>query len=88
MSQDTVQDVKLKIQAKEGISPDEIVLMFWGKMLAEDKNLASLDLPHEPTFDLVVRPKDDVSVIVDMSGRRVTLGVKFWYIVAYVKALP
>ncbi|KAF8015837.1 hypothetical protein BT93_H1397 [Corymbia citriodora subsp. variegata] len=84
---DTVQNVKLMIQAKEGIQSDEFSLVFGGKVLAEEKTLASLDLLPEPTFYLVFHPKDDVSVIVNMSGRRVTLGAKSWYTVRDVKAI-
>ncbi|KAI6693576.1 hypothetical protein NL676_021286 [Syzygium grande] len=85
--QDTVRNVKLMIQAKEGIRPDEFTLVFGGKVLVEDRTLASLDLLPEPTFHLVYHPKDDVSVIVDTSSRRVTLGAKSWYTVRDVKAI-
>ncbi|KAK3417280.1 hypothetical protein EUGRSUZ_H03021 [Eucalyptus grandis] len=84
---DTVKDVKLMIQAKEGIPLDNFDLVFGGKLLAEDRTLASLDLLQEPTFHLVFHPKDDVSVIVEMSSRRVTLSAKFWYTVRDVKAI-
>ncbi|KAL3726944.1 hypothetical protein ACJRO7_031792 [Eucalyptus globulus] len=86
-NQDTVRDVKFVIQAKEGIPPNEFDLVFGGKVLAEDRTLASLDLLQEPTFHLVFHPKDDVSVFVDMSSRRVTLGAKFWYTVRDLKAI-
>ncbi|KAF8015840.1 hypothetical protein BT93_H1399 [Corymbia citriodora subsp. variegata] len=75
------------IQAKEGIRTDEFALVFSGKVLVEERTLASLDLLPEPTFHLVFHPNDDVSVIVNMSGRRVTLGVKSWYTVRDVKAI-
>ncbi|XP_030463950.1 uncharacterized protein LOC115683547 [Syzygium oleosum] len=84
---DTVRNVKLMIQAKEGIRPDEFTLVFGGKVLAEDRTLASLDLLPEPTFHLVYLPKDDVSIIVDTSSRKVTLGAKSWYTVRDVKAI-
>ncbi|KAI6693686.1 hypothetical protein NL676_021396 [Syzygium grande] len=84
---DTVQDVKLMIQAKEGIPLDEFDLVFGLKLLAEDRTLTSLDLQQEPTFYLVLHSKDDVSVIVDMSSCRVIIGAKFWYTVGHVKAL-
>lgn len=85
---DTVQDIKLIIQAKEGIAPDEFDLVFAGKALSEDRTLDSLDLLHEEaTFHLVPHPKDHLSVIVDMSGRRVSLGAKLWYMVRDIKAI-
>ncbi|XP_030463974.1 uncharacterized protein LOC115683580 [Syzygium oleosum] len=85
--QDTIQDVKVMIQDKEGIPPHEFDLVFSGKVLAVDRTLASLDLLQEPTFHLVFHPKDDVSVIIDMSNCRVTVGAKFWYTVRDVKAI-
>ncbi|XP_039155908.1 polyubiquitin-C-like [Eucalyptus grandis] len=75
------------IQTKEGIRFDEFALIFGGKMLAEDRTLASLDLLPELTFHLVFHPKDDVSIIIDMSSHRVTLGAKSWYTVCDVKAI-
>ncbi|KAF8015836.1 hypothetical protein BT93_H1396 [Corymbia citriodora subsp. variegata] len=86
-NQDTVQDVKLMIQAKEGILPHEFDLIFGGKVVAQDRILASLDLLQDRTFHLVFHPKDDVSIIVDMSSHRVPLGAKFWYTVCDVKAM-
>ncbi|KAK3417282.1 polyubiquitin [Eucalyptus grandis] len=84
---DTIQNVKLMIQTKEGIRSDDFALVFGGKVLADDRTLASLDLLPKTTFHLVFHPKDDVSIIVDMSSRRVTLGAKSWCTVRDVKAI-
>ncbi|KAI6693689.1 hypothetical protein NL676_021399 [Syzygium grande] len=86
-NRDTVQDVKLMIQGKEGIPLDEFDLVCGVNLLAEDRTLVSLNLQQEPTFYLVLHPKDDVSVFVNMSSYRVTIGAKFWYTVGHVKAL-
>ncbi|KAL3726341.1 hypothetical protein ACJRO7_031260 [Eucalyptus globulus] len=64
---DTVQDVKLMIQAMEGIMPDDFALFFGGETL--------------PTFYLVLNPKEHLLVFVDMSSRRVRVDAKFWFTV-------
>ncbi|KAF8015839.1 LOW QUALITY PROTEIN: hypothetical protein BT93_H1398 [Corymbia citriodora subsp. variegata] len=82
---DTVQNVKLMVQAREGIQSDEFSLVFGGEVLAEEKTLASLDWLAEPTFHLFSIPK--MMFIVNMSARRVTLSAKSWYTVRDVKAI-
>ena len=73
---DSIKDIKLKIQDKKGFPVKFQRLYFNNQLRENDKALSYYQIPKESNLDLVLKPEEKILIFIQpISGQKITFSV-------------
>ncbi|XP_020259700.1 polyubiquitin-like [Asparagus officinalis] len=85
---DTIQNVKARIEAMEGICQNRQGLIYMGKSLEDNHSLLACNIQNGSTLQMILCPVDKFDILIcTMNGYLIKLEARSWYTIRDIKLI-